>query len=157
MNARLADVDVVQPLRVILDSKLRMPLTAQMATVPGRTLVLTCVKDKQRQEVITQAGFEVYSLLAHQGQVDLNEVMIFLGQQQINQVLVEAGATLNGALLQQNLVDEWLVYMAPCILGSEGRGLFNLLKMHSMEDKKNLRITDMRQIGSDIRIRFVAK
>jgi diaminohydroxyphosphoribosylaminopyrimidine deaminase/5-amino-6-(5-phosphoribosylamino)uracil reductase len=156
MNARLADVDVVQPLRVILDSKLRMPLTAQMATVPGRTLVLTCVKDKQRQEVITQAGFEVYSLPAHQGQVDLKEVMIFLGQQQINQVLVEAGATLNGALLQQNLVDEWLVYMAPCILGSEGRGLFNLSEMHSMADKKNLRITNMRQIGSDIRIRFVA-
>ena len=157
LNARLAEVDVVQPLRVVLDSKLQMPVTAQMATLPGRTLVLTCSKDKQRQQEITQAGFEVYGLPAYQGQVDLKEVMIFLGQQQINQVLVEAGAILNGALLQQNLVDEWLVYMAPCILGSEGRGLFNLSEMHSMTDKKNLQITNMRQIGSDIRIRFVAK
>ena len=157
LNARLAQVDVVQPLRVVLDSKLQMPVTAQMATLPGRTLVLTCSKDKQRQRGISQAGFEVYGLSAHQGQVDLKEVMVFLGQQQINQVLVEAGATLNGALLQQNLVDEWLVYMAPCILGSEGRGLFNLSEMHCMADKKNLRITNMRQIGSDIRIRFVAK
>ena len=157
LNARLAEVDVVQPLRVVLDSKLQMPVTAQMAPLPGRTLVLTCSKDKQRQQEISQAGFEVYGLPAHQGQVDLKEVMIFLGQQQINQVLVEAGATLNGALLQQNLVDEWLVYMAPCILGSEGLGLFNLSEMHSMTDKKNLQITNMRQIGSDIRIRFVAK
>jgi len=157
LNARLDDVDVVQPLRVVLDSRLRMPITAQMATLPGRTLILTCVKDKQRQQAITQAGFEVHGLSAYQGQVDLKEVMVFLGQHQINQVLVEAGATLNGALLQQNLVDEWLVYMAPCILGSEGRGLFNLSEMHSMADKKSLRIINMRQIGSDTRIRFIAK
>ena len=157
LNARLADIDVVQPVRVVLDSKLQMPTTARIATLPGRTLLLTCASDEQKHLALTQAGFEVHCLPAYRNQVDLNAVLTFLGQQQINQVLVETGATLNGVLLQQNLVDEWLVYIAPCILGSEGRGLFNLPEMYNMTDKINLQITNMRQIGSDIRIHFVAK
>ncbi len=157
LNARFKITDVVQPVRVVLDSKLQMPINAQMATLPGRTLVLTCTKDGQKQQKLTQAGFEVHYLPSHHDRVDLNEVMIFLGQQQINQVFIEAGATLNGALLRQNLVDEWLIYMAPCILGSKGRGLFNLPGMNKMADKINLQISNMRQIGSDIKIQFVAK
>jgi diaminohydroxyphosphoribosylaminopyrimidine deaminase/5-amino-6-(5-phosphoribosylamino)uracil reductase len=157
LNARLKATDVIQPVRVILDSKLQMPVAAQMATLPGRTLVLTCTKNEQKQQALIQAGFEVHCLPSHHDRIDLNEVMVFLGLQQINQVFVEAGATLNGALLKQNLVDEWLIYMAPCILGSEGRGLFNLPEMQKMADKVKLQITNMRQIGSDIRIRFVAQ
>jgi len=157
LNARLKGAEVVQPVRVILDSKMQMPDTAQMAALPGRTLVLTCSKDEQKLQKITQAGFEVHCLPSRQDRVDLNEVIIFLGLQQINQVFIEAGATLNGALLRQNLVDEWLIYMAPCILGSKGRGLFNLPEMHKMADKIKLQISNMRQIGSDIKIQFVAK
>jgi diaminohydroxyphosphoribosylaminopyrimidine deaminase/5-amino-6-(5-phosphoribosylamino)uracil reductase len=157
LNARLKATDVVQPVRIVLDSKMQMPVNAQMATLPGRTLVLTCTIDEQKQQKLIQAGFEVHCLPSHGDRVNLNEVMLFLGQQQINQVFIEAGATLNGALMQQNLVDEWLVYMAPCILGSEGRGLFNLPGMNKMADKINLQISNMRHIGSDIRICFVAK
>jgi diaminohydroxyphosphoribosylaminopyrimidine deaminase/5-amino-6-(5-phosphoribosylamino)uracil reductase len=80
--------------------------------------------------------------------------MVFLGQQQINTVLVEAGATLNGALLSENLVDEWLIYMAPCILGDQGRGLFHLPAMQKMDDKKQLNMTAVRQIGADLKLTF---
>lgn len=157
LNARLDATDVVQPVRVVLDSKLQMPVNAKMVTLPSRTLVLTCTKDEQKQQALIQAGFEVHCLQSHHDRIDLNEVMVFLGQQQINQVFVEAGATLNGALLKQKLVDEWLIYMAPCILGSEGRGLFDLPGMNSMADKINLQISNIRQIGTDIKIQFVAK
>jgi diaminohydroxyphosphoribosylaminopyrimidine deaminase/5-amino-6-(5-phosphoribosylamino)uracil reductase len=80
--------------------------------------------------------------------------MIFLGQQQVNTVLVEAGAILNGNLLNANLVDEWLVYMAPCILGDRGRGLFHLPAMHTMNDKKQFNMTTVRKIGSDLKLVF---
>ena len=80
--------------------------------------------------------------------------MVFLGQQQINNVLVEAGAILNGALLNTRLVDEWVVYMAPCVLGDQGRGLFNLPALQKMADKKQLNMQHVRQVGPDLKLTF---
>jgi diaminohydroxyphosphoribosylaminopyrimidine deaminase/5-amino-6-(5-phosphoribosylamino)uracil reductase len=67
-------------------------------------------------------------------------------------VLVEAGAILNGALLTENLIDELIVYMAPSILGDQGRGLFHLPGMMTMADKKMLKLLDVRQVGGDLRL-----
>jgi diaminohydroxyphosphoribosylaminopyrimidine deaminase/5-amino-6-(5-phosphoribosylamino)uracil reductase len=78
--------------------------------------------------------------------------MDFLAQQQINEVLVEAGSVLNGALLVENLVDEWIVYMAPCVLGDQGRGLFSVPGLDKMSDKKDLILRDVRQVGSDLKL-----
>ena len=78
--------------------------------------------------------------------------MAFLAQQQINEVLVEAGSVLNGALLAENLIDELIVYMAPCILGDQGRGLFHLPSVTTMADKKELKLLDVRQVGGDLRL-----
>lgn len=152
MNVRLENVDILQPVRVVLDSRLQMPVTAKMLELLGRTIILTCSTDQTKQQSLIQAGAEVFCLPEKNGRLDLNEVMSFLAKQQVNQVLVEAGATLNGALLDLNLVDDWRVYMAPCILGSEGRGLFNLPGMQTMTDKKQLKIINIRQIGPDFKI-----
>ncbi len=157
LNVRLEDVDVLQPVRVVLDSNLQMPVTAKMLELPGRTIILTCSQDQSKHQLLTQAGAEVFCLPEENGQLDLKQVMTFLAEQQINQILVEAGAVLNGVLLQLNLVDEWLVYMAPCILGSKGRGLFNLPGMQTMAEKKQLKIINTRHIGPDIRFHLVAK
>ena len=116
LNVRL-DEDVTQPVRVILDSHLQMPLSAKMLGLAGHTWILTCSKDKQKIAKLDDVGFQVFGIASKGVRLDLTAVMIFLGQQQINTVLVEAGATLNGSLLNTNLVDEWMVYMAPCILG----------------------------------------
>jgi diaminohydroxyphosphoribosylaminopyrimidine deaminase/5-amino-6-(5-phosphoribosylamino)uracil reductase len=155
LTARV-DEDVVQPIRVVLDSQLAMPVTAQLAKLPGRSLILTCSSDDVKQQALQQAGFEVYRIAEQHGRLNLQEVMSFLAEQQINEVLVEAGPTLNGALLAANLVDEWVVYMAPCILGDQGRGLFNLPGMNTMADKKTLNMTDVRQVGSDLKLTFTA-
>lgn len=152
LNARV-NFDVVQPVRVVLDSRLQMPVTAQMVNLPGRTLILTCVQDEAKQQALQQAGFEVYQLADNNnGQLDLHEVMAFLATQQINEVLVEAGSMLNGALLAENLIDELVVYMAPCILGDQGRGLFHLPGVTAIVDKKLLRLLDVRQVGGDLRL-----
>lgn len=150
LNARV-DFDCVQPIRVILDSTLKMPLDSKMLELDGRTLILTCSKDEQKQNDLKQVGFEVYILPELNGRLDLHSVMTFLAMQEINNVFVEAGATLNGALLEAELVDEWLIYMASCVLGDKGRGAFALPQLQSMTDKKSLQWQDVRHIGTDLR------
>ncbi|MCK9619921.1 MAG: bifunctional diaminohydroxyphosphoribosylaminopyrimidine deaminase/5-amino-6-(5-phosphoribosylamino)uracil reductase RibD [Methylobacter sp.] len=154
LNARI-DGDVLQPVRVVLDTHLNMPVTAQMAKLPGRSLILTCAEDQQKQQALQQAGFEVYQLPGKDGRLDLYAVMEFLAGQQINEVLVEAGSVLNGALLDEGLVDEYVIYMAPCILGDQGRGLFALPGLQQMADKKQLKLRDVRQVGPDLKLTFI--
>jgi diaminohydroxyphosphoribosylaminopyrimidine deaminase / 5-amino-6-(5-phosphoribosylamino)uracil reductase len=171
LTARV-EQDVVQPIRVILDSSLQMPVNAKMASLPGRTLLLTrevthsvrpelapqaltsVVEGRARkQQELQDAGFEVYCLPEKNGRLDLAEVMKFLATQEINEVLVEAGAVLNGALLTENRVDEWVIYMAPKILGDQGRGLFALPGLDKLGDCKCVNFGDIRHVGSNIKFR----
>ncbi|MGZ5030584.1 MAG: bifunctional diaminohydroxyphosphoribosylaminopyrimidine deaminase/5-amino-6-(5-phosphoribosylamino)uracil reductase RibD [Methylobacter sp.] len=154
LNARV-DGDVLQPVRVVLDTHLNMRITAQMAKLPGLSLILTCSEDQQKQQALQQAGFEVYPLVSKKGRLDLHVVMEFLAGQQINEVLVEAGAVLNGALLDEGLVDEYIIYMAPCVLGDQGRGLFKLPGLQQMANKKQLRLRDVRQVGPDLKLTYI--
>lgn len=151
LNARV-DFECVQPIRVILDSTLQMPLDCKMAELAGRTLILTCSEEIQKQKRLNDVGFETYVLPSLNGRLDLNAVMAFLATQEVNTVFVEAGATLNGALLQAGLVDEWLIYMASCVLGDKGRGAFALESLQSMTQKKVLHWQDIRRVGEDLRL-----
>ncbi len=154
MNVRLEGVDVKQPIRVILDSTLKTPLNSKILALSGRTFILSCSDDKQKIDALTQAGAEVYTLPAKQGRLDLEAVLCFLGEQQINNVLVEAGSVLNGALMEQGLIDECVIYMAPSLLGASGRGLFEMPTITRMVDKKQLQFIDMRKVGVDIRLQY---
>jgi diaminohydroxyphosphoribosylaminopyrimidine deaminase/5-amino-6-(5-phosphoribosylamino)uracil reductase len=128
-----------------------------MAKLSGRTLILTCSDDESKQQRLQQAGFEIYRLPDKKGRLDLHEVMRFLADQKINEVLVEAGAVLNGALLAADLLDELIVYMAPSVLGDQGRGLFHLPGVTAMADKKELKLLDVRQVGGDLRVTLEAQ
>jgi diaminohydroxyphosphoribosylaminopyrimidine deaminase / 5-amino-6-(5-phosphoribosylamino)uracil reductase len=159
LTARI-EQEVVQPIRVVLDSNLQMPLTAKMLSLSGRTLILTCNNHNYvRPELVEgrlielqNKGAEVYQLPEKKGRLDLTEVMKFLAGLEINEVLVEAGAVLNGALVAENLVDEWVIYTAPCILGDAGRGLFTLPGLQKLADKKQMKFQDVRQIGQDLKL-----
>lgn len=155
LTARLHD-EVLQPMRVVLDSQLNTPITAKMATLTGRSIILTCSTDTDKQQRLQQAGFEIYVLPEAQTRLDLSAVMPFLASLQINDVLVEAGAILNGALLEHNLIDEAIIYMASCVLGDQGHGLFHLPNLHNMTDKKNLILRDVRQVGVDLKLTLTA-
>ncbi len=143
-----------QPLRVVLDSSLSIPLTAKILQQPGKTLVVTAHPDREKQNALQSEGVEVVELPAPDGRVDLVALMTLLGQRECNEVLVETGATLAGSFLQAGLLDELLVYMAPVLMGSAARPLFDL-PLGNMSDRIPLTMTDMRGIGQDLRLTAV--
>lgn len=153
LNARVA-FEVVQPVKVVLDSHLRMPLTAKMLQHAVDVWIVTCSDDTEKQEKLRQAGCKVFSVGSRNGRVDLFETFKLLAELHINTVWVEAGATLNGALLDSGLVDEWLIYLAPCVLGDQARGLFHLPGLQNLHDKKCLQLSEARPIGRDLRLRY---
>ena len=141
-----------QPLRVVVDSALRMSPTAKMLGL-GPTLVATVSGDPARADELRAAGAEVLVLPAVEGRVDLVRLLDELGRRCINEVMVEAGATLNGALVKQELVDEYTFYFAPLLLGHRARGMFDLPELSSMGERRELRIADVTMVGKDLRIR----
>ncbi len=153
LNARV-DFDVVQPIKVVLDSNLRMPLTAKLLENAEELWIVTCSDDALKLQRLRDMGCKVFQVDAVEGRADLPQVFKLLAELQINTVWVEAGASLNGALLESGLVDEWLIYMAPCVLGDEGRGLFHLPGLRTMADKKQLKLLEVRQVGPDLRLTF---
>lgn len=143
---------VIQPLRVVVDSQLKMPVDARMLGLEGRTLVVTQQTDAQKIATLEDAGAEVMVVTANNERPDLVEVLKELARREINEVHVEAGARLCGALLEQGLVDELILYMAGHIMGDAGRGLFHLPGIQDMADRKMVRIADIRAVGEDWRI-----
>jgi diaminohydroxyphosphoribosylaminopyrimidine deaminase/5-amino-6-(5-phosphoribosylamino)uracil reductase len=152
LNVRLSaaelgiDGDVRQPLRVVIDSALKMPASAKMLALDGDTIVVTTGGKE------AELPCEVLSLDAENGKVSLHDLLVWLARRETNEVHVEAGASLCGALLQQQLVDEIVVYMAPHIMGANARGLFELPGLEHMRDRIELEISDLRHVGKDIRI-----
>ncbi len=143
---------VRQPLRVVLDSQLRLPTRAKILQQPASLLVLTCSTDKQRRQALEKAGAEVVPLVANRyGQPDLKMMLKLLGKRQCNQVMIEAGARLNGKLLKQQLLDQLVIFMAPALLGSIARPMFDL-PLDTMSEQLNLHIDSISAVGKDWRI-----
>ncbi|QHQ40698.1 bifunctional diaminohydroxyphosphoribosylaminopyrimidine deaminase/5-amino-6-(5-phosphoribosylamino)uracil reductase RibD [Microbulbifer hydrolyticus] len=142
-----------QPLRVIVDSTLRTPAKAFILQGGAPTLVVTTeAADPERRARLEKAGAEVLTLPAGKdGRVHLGELLKELARRECNEVLVESGATLSGEFMYQGHVDEIIVYMAPKILGSSARPLFEL-PIERMGSMLPITITDMRAVGHDWRI-----
>ncbi|MDJ0807977.1 MAG: bifunctional diaminohydroxyphosphoribosylaminopyrimidine deaminase/5-amino-6-(5-phosphoribosylamino)uracil reductase RibD [Gammaproteobacteria bacterium] len=140
------------PLRVVLDPDLSMPLTAGMLQRPGETLVVTGTDNPRKTAALQKAGAEVVRVAHAANQLDLQEVMRVLAAQEINEVLLETGATLAGGMLVAGLIDEIILYLAPHIMGHGARGLFHLPGLERMAERHQLQIDDVRLIGQDIRI-----
>lgn len=155
LTARLEGEDILQPLRVVLDSRLRTPPGAQLAHQDGDTLILTICDDAMRRKALEAAGLQVARLPDDgAGRVCLSAVLDELGRCEVNELMVEAGPILNGALLQAGLVDEWLIYMAPCVLGDTARGLFAFPPLAGMVERFRLEWRDVRRVGDDLRLRL---
>lgn len=152
LTVRSPDIDTrgLQPLRVVLDSHVRMPPDAGMLGLPGETLV--CCTDNHAASRLQDAGAEVCVFPADGEVVDVRQVLADLADREINDVLVEAGPSLAGELLDKNLVDELVIYQAPYIMGSDTRRMFTTPGWSKLSDRKSLTITEVRQIGRDTRI-----
>lgn len=142
-----------QPIRIVLDTQLRMPELADMLGQPGSTWIITAeAEDSVTWKALQRAGAELHRLEAVDGHLPLEPVMAYLAKRQLNEVLVEAGPTLAGALLKARLVDELVLYMAPCLLGDGARGLVHLPGVTTLGQQLPLHIDDIRAIGPDWRI-----
>ncbi len=149
LNVRIATER--QPLRVVLDSSLRMPPSARMLQ-GGKVLIFTASLDAAKRTVLEARGAEVLVLADAVGRVDLPAVMREMARRGANEVLVEAGRTLNGALLRAGLVDELLLYLAPQLLGDAARGMADLGELLQLEQRVDLAWRDVRRVGEDLRI-----
>lgn len=140
------------PLRVVVDSKLRTPVTAKLLAGPAATCIVTLEVDGQRHQAFAPAGTRLIVGAAADGRVDLTALMSRLAEMECNEILVEAGATLNGALLKAGLLDEVLLYVAPCVIGDSACGMFNLPGPAGVGERRMLRLVDVRSVGPDMRI-----
>jgi len=147
MNVRDFDIGR-QPLRVVVDSTLRTPPDA--AILPA--LIVCHHAEPARRATLEQAGAEVIELPGVDGRVDLPALLALLAQRGVNELHVEAGAALNGALLKARLVDEWVAYMAPLAVGDDARGLFAIPPLTTLADAARFTLADVRQIGGDLRL-----
>ncbi|MEQ4512023.1 MAG: bifunctional diaminohydroxyphosphoribosylaminopyrimidine deaminase/5-amino-6-(5-phosphoribosylamino)uracil reductase RibD [Dickeya sp.] len=139
---------VRQPVRVIVDSQSRVTPHHRLVSQPGQTWLARVSQDAQSWP----DGVEQLTMPLHGGGIDLVALMMTLGKRQINTVWVEAGAHLAGALLQAGVVDELIVYLAPTLLGDAARSLCVLPGVEQLSQAPLFDMTDVRQIGPDVRL-----
>jgi diaminohydroxyphosphoribosylaminopyrimidine deaminase/5-amino-6-(5-phosphoribosylamino)uracil reductase len=157
LNVRDPSIDLLgrQPLRVVLDTKLRMPADAKMLTLGGETLVFTTAAFGEAANALRLAGAQIINAPADDsGRIALSEVLRELGERQCNDVLVEAGPTLAGAFLEQGLADELIVYLAPVILGPQARPMAMLTQLDRLENARRYALVSTEHIGPDVKLRL---
>jgi len=143
--------EVVPPWRVVLDADFRTPPTARILAAPGRVIVVGANAQPARQQALAAAGAETWLLPGPQGRTDLTALLQKLAAAGANEVLVEAGATVAGAFAQAGLVDEYILYMAPVVLGSTARPLLEW-PLQSIRDQRRFTLVDTRMVGGDLRL-----
>ncbi|EEZ41649.1 bifunctional diaminohydroxyphosphoribosylaminopyrimidine deaminase/5-amino-6-(5-phosphoribosylamino)uracil reductase RibD [Photobacterium damselae] len=138
------------PIRVIIDSQNRLSPDYQLFHLPGKTLLARCEQgDEVWPDSVTQL---IISRTPDSSQLDLHELLQQLVKLGIYHIWVEAGAGLAGALVQNQLVDSFILYQAPKLMGAEARGVMNLPQLTAMGQVPNVSISDLRMVGTDIRI-----
>jgi diaminohydroxyphosphoribosylaminopyrimidine deaminase / 5-amino-6-(5-phosphoribosylamino)uracil reductase len=145
-----------QPLRIVVDSRLEVPLSARVL-VGGNVLIAGAIEDRDRIKALAGRGAEVLIVPNATGKVELSALMTELARRGLNEIHVEAGFKLNGSLVTAGFVDELVVYLAPSLIGESGRGMFNLPELTDLAGRLQLEVRDVRQAGADLRViaRFV--
>jgi riboflavin biosynthesis protein RibD len=140
--------NVRQPIRIIIDSQQRIQASARLFSLPGEIWLARHKKQNQWPEQVHQLIIP----LAESGKLDLRLLMQQLAQRNINDIWVEAGASLAGALVDAGLVDELILYLAPKLMGNPARGLVNLPEFQHMAEVAEWQWQDVRKIGNDLRL-----
>jgi len=152
LDVRLVPTQL-HPLRVVLDSALRLPTCARLLQPPGQVWIATASQDEARSAALREAGAELHVLPDATGRVNLQRLIAELHSHGINELHVEAGAGLNGSLLTCGLVDELLVYFAPTLVGP-GLAMADLQPVQSLSAAPRFDLVDVTQLGPDLRLRL---
>ncbi|RII84630.1 riboflavin biosynthesis protein RibD [Neopusillimonas maritima] len=141
-----------QPIRAVVDTRFEIPETARILN-GSPTWIFTCHHDADKAQRLAERQVQTVVMPERDGRVDLAAVLQWMGHNDVNEVHVEGGASLHGALLEAGLADELLVYMAPKILGA-GRGMFTIPMRQSLADQDDFRFVEQAALGDDIRLRL---
>jgi diaminohydroxyphosphoribosylaminopyrimidine deaminase/5-amino-6-(5-phosphoribosylamino)uracil reductase len=145
-----------QPLRVVLDRRRRVRKNAKILNPPGEVLLFagaSRARGAAKEEMLGAARIERMRVVrAH---LDLARVFRRLGELEINEVLVESGPRLAGALFAAGLVDEWLLYVAPKLLGKDAKPLAVLPRFSKLADTPQFELRESVTVGPDLRLRLV--
>lgn len=158
LNVRLRASDlqhvgeIRQPLRIVLDTHLKIPPDARVLNLPGDCLIFTASKDEVCIESLLATGAEVHTVSRDEQGLDLNEIVAYLAAREINELHVEAGPAVGGALIEKRLINELVVYVAPHLMGDGARGFAHLPGVTAMAQRVQLTIRDVRFVGSDLRL-----
>lgn len=151
LNARDMDFEFKQAARVIVDRTLKTPTQAKIFSIPGQIIIYTEADNDERIHALEELGAEVICLAKSESW--LKDVFMHLANEfEINELMVEAGSTFSGALIEQGLIDELIVYMAPVLLGNDANPLVKLKQLDKLNEAKRLEIIDVRQLGKDLRV-----
>jgi len=146
-----------QALRVIVDSNLQTPVDCTMldpVMLKTSPVLIAYANDAyNKAAALTGAGAELLCVSNENSRVNLPAVLANLAQRGINEVLLEAGQHLNGAFLQANLIDEFILYYAPKLMGGDAKAMFAMPEFTEMDQAIDMQIFDVRQVGMDIRVR----
>jgi diaminohydroxyphosphoribosylaminopyrimidine deaminase / 5-amino-6-(5-phosphoribosylamino)uracil reductase len=169
LDVRLETARPRPPLRVVLDSNLRTPPRARLFDAAGEVWIFTASTDAARRAALEARGARIELLTddaPHGGRpaerdaakaaarLDLKRVLARLAQAEVNELHVEAGATLAGELLRARLADELIVYVAPVLLGPQARPLVELPLLEQLEDAPRFELIETQHIGADLRMRL---
>ncbi|MFK5984626.1 MAG: bifunctional diaminohydroxyphosphoribosylaminopyrimidine deaminase/5-amino-6-(5-phosphoribosylamino)uracil reductase RibD [Pseudomonadota bacterium] len=145
---------IKQPARIILDSQLKIPPTAKILKQPDRVYIFTSQNqlDCAKAKLLQQQGVSLYAVPLQSQGLDLAQILTKLAELQFNEILLESGKKLAGSMISAGLVDELVIYLAPKLMGSGGRAMFDLDGINTMADVKDLNIKDIRQVGKDLRL-----
>jgi diaminohydroxyphosphoribosylaminopyrimidine deaminase/5-amino-6-(5-phosphoribosylamino)uracil reductase len=157
MNVRIGSAyadNIRQPLRVIIDSQHRVQANAKIFTHSGKVMIVSPTEPKSaiHSDVCSVSYIKSEARLNNgRPQVDLKHLLHALASQGINEVLVESGAKLAGALIEYDLVDELVMFTAPTLLGNDARPAFNL-PFAKMEQQIRWSWHDVRMVGNDLKL-----
>lgn len=159
LNLRLSNRELEQarelrhPVRVLVDSKLRLSGKEKLFSTQGEIWVYTCSADAVSKASLIDRGAQVIEIDAdNTGRVSLSAMLQDMARRGINEVHTECGAGLAGALIERQLADQIVLYQAPYLLGDQARGGFELGELTTMEQRITCRIYDIRQLGKDLRL-----
>ena len=140
-----------QPHIVVVDSRLQTPLDAHLFIAGRACLIYAAVQNDAKKAALEARGATVVMLPDANGKVDLAAMMRDLGRREINELHVEAGSKLNGSLIRAGLVDEFVLYLAPKLLGP-GQGMAAFGPLQSLSEAIELQFQSTDQVGADLRI-----
>jgi diaminohydroxyphosphoribosylaminopyrimidine deaminase/5-amino-6-(5-phosphoribosylamino)uracil reductase len=144
-----------QPLRVVLDRRRQVPKNARILRPPGEVMLFAAASARRVKGAGERLGAaRIERVRVTRNHLDLRRVLKRLGELEINDVLVEAGPKLAGVLIAAGLMDEWLLYVAPKLLGDQAKPLAALGRLMKMSAARHFELLECQQVGPDLRLRL---